>query len=467
MFAVKVAVVAVLAIVCVSAETSCYADIANPNLYFATKTSYKFIKNTNTDEITLPGCEAVQMWLFSRHGTRYPRNDPEPGGEDFRQTADGNIQSREMELDALTQQMPILRDAVVQNHESGRGELCAEDVQNLRGWTIDIPPELEEKLAPAGEEEMHDIGDRYTARLPGLLDRSYKDGDYTFRFTTASRAEKSCHHFAKGVWGNSEEDTIVYPEPIENDPLIRFYKVCTKWTNEVDNNTASRVEWQKFIDGPEVAATVAAVSKRLGFVVPLSYDQVSLTYTMCRYDKALYYGQLSPWCAAFSNSDLLVLEYVDDLLYYYKDGYGFEINWMQACNPVVDVANYFNSIVTGATNKPYGIFYFSHSGAMAKLLARWGLYNDTIVPTASNFAFQSGRQWSTSRMQNFGVNMVFVLFRCELNTYKVQLYVNERLTHLPGCAQDTCLFSEFAAIVKPIIETCDLDAICENPPAYF
>ena len=118
------------------------------------------------------------MWLFSRHGTRYPRNDPEPGGED-----DGKVfravQGREMELDALTQQMPILRDAVNQNHLSGRGELCAEDLQNLRDWTIDIPPELEEKLAPSGEEEMHDIGQRYTARLPGLLDRSYKDSDYT------------------------------------------------------------------------------------------------------------------------------------------------------------------------------------------------------------------------------------------------------------------------------------------------
>jgi hypothetical protein len=114
------------------------------------------------------------MWLFSRHGTRYPRNDPEPGGEDFRA-----VQGREMELDALTQQMPILRDAVIQNHLSGRGELCAEDLQNLRDWTIDIPPELEEKLAPSGEEEMHDIGQRYTARLPGLLDRSYKDSDYT------------------------------------------------------------------------------------------------------------------------------------------------------------------------------------------------------------------------------------------------------------------------------------------------
>ena len=78
------------------------------------------------------------MWLFSRHGTRYPRNDPEPGGED-----DGKVfravQGREMELDALTQQMPILRDALIQNQLSGRGELCAEDLQNLRDWTIDIP----------------------------------------------------------------------------------------------------------------------------------------------------------------------------------------------------------------------------------------------------------------------------------------------------------------------------------------
>ena len=83
---------------------------------------------------------------------------------------------------------------------------------------------------------------------------------------------------------------------------------------------------------------------------------------MCRYDKALYYGQLSPWCAAFSNSDLLVLEYIDDLLYYYKDGYGYDINWMQACNPVVDVATYFNSIVLGATVRHFLLFSFGSHG---------------------------------------------------------------------------------------------------------
>ncbi len=59
------------------------------------------------------------MWLFSRHGTRYPRNDPEPGGEDRA----NEPAAREMELDALTTQMPILRDQVLRNHMSGHGIL--------------------------------------------------------------------------------------------------------------------------------------------------------------------------------------------------------------------------------------------------------------------------------------------------------------------------------------------------------
>ena len=52
----KVVLVAILLVVVSDVKgQSCYADIASPNFYFATKTSYKFIKNTNTDLITLPG----------------------------------------------------------------------------------------------------------------------------------------------------------------------------------------------------------------------------------------------------------------------------------------------------------------------------------------------------------------------------------------------------------------------------
>ncbi len=53
--AIAVTTALILSVVASVTGQSCYADIANPNFYFATKTSYKFIKNTNTDFITLPG----------------------------------------------------------------------------------------------------------------------------------------------------------------------------------------------------------------------------------------------------------------------------------------------------------------------------------------------------------------------------------------------------------------------------
>ena len=101
-------------------------------------------------------------------------------------------------------------------------------------------------------------------------------------------------------------------------------------------------------------------------------DKVSLTYIICfsttkLLNTASYRrGSLPSPTATCSSSSLL---------YYYKDWYDYDINWQQACNPVVDVDKYqyLNSIVLEETSKPYGVFYFSHSSAITKLLARWGL----------------------------------------------------------------------------------------------
>lgn len=48
--------------------------------------------------------------------------------------------------------------------------------------------------------------------------------NHRFRYTTASRVEKSCNWFARGVWGKSVLETIKYPDPSEN-PLIRVIKL--------------------------------------------------------------------------------------------------------------------------------------------------------------------------------------------------------------------------------------------------
>ena len=52
---------------------------------------------------------------------------------------------------------------------------------------------------------------------------------------------------------------------------------------------------------------------------------------MWQYDKPLLeYVKLLPWYAAFSNRDLLEIEDLrEDLLYYFKDWYGYGINWQQ------------------------------------------------------------------------------------------------------------------------------------------
>ena len=44
---------------------------------------------------------------------------------------------------------------------------------------------------------------------------------HQFRYTTASRAEKSLNWCNRGIWGKDVESSIKYPTPIENDPLIR------------------------------------------------------------------------------------------------------------------------------------------------------------------------------------------------------------------------------------------------------
>ena len=57
-----------------------------------------------------------------------------------------------------------------------------------------------------------------------------------------------------------------------------------------------------------------------------------------RYDLAEFpdvWDHVSPWCAVFSEENLKILEFTDDLSFYYKDGYGYDINW-QMTKPLVE-----------------------------------------------------------------------------------------------------------------------------------
>ena len=76
---------------------------------------------------------------------------------------------------------------------------------------------------------------------------------------------------------------------------------------------------------------------------------------------------VSPWCAIFSEENFQVLEYSDDLIFYYKDGYGHDINWKMTSPLVRELESRLSGLVAG-TNEKKVFIYLSHSEATNTLL---------------------------------------------------------------------------------------------------
>lgn len=145
--------------------------------------------------------------------------------------------------------------------------------------------------------------------------------------------------------------------------------MCDSWDNEYNN--VSYEEVIAFEESEDFRNLVENVSRRLGFLYipkgqnlknrrnifqnfvsstvssnailffPFFPDSILTMYDMCRYEKAWTVTQLSPWCAVFSKEELHVLEYREDLYYYYKAGYGREINARLGCTLLQDMMNHF------------------------------------------------------------------------------------------------------------------------------
>lgn len=64
-------------------------------------------------------------------------------------------------------------------------------------------------------------------------------------------------------------------------------------------------------------------------------------YNLCRYEKSWTLDKISPWCGVFSKDDLRVLEFYNDLEYYYQFNYDKKINDLIGCFPLQDMFDNF------------------------------------------------------------------------------------------------------------------------------
>ena len=223
-------------------------------------------------------------------------------------------------------------------------------------------------------------------------------------------------------------------------------------------NKEANIEKLKFEESKLMSEMLRSLEEVLGVEVTL--EEADLMYLMCNFDLAWEPAKPSPWCRVFTDQQLQLMEYREDLEYFWIDGPGFDINGGQACVLLSDAIKTFQNISAGQ-HQSSGSFYFTHSGTLLKLLAFLNVFKDEEQMTSTNYHRMEGRKWKTSHIGPFGGNIALVLQQCG-EDYRIGLFVNEVLTSVPGCDGAWCSLDRFIALY-PQSDQCDFDQMCAKP----
>ncbi|KAG9429538.1 multiple inositol polyphosphate phosphatase 1 [Apis mellifera carnica] len=413
----------------------CFKEENDPYLYMATKTAYHFVYHKGRFQ-DVPNCQAKQIWMLVTHGTRC------------------SSKSEIMEMLKLKD----FQKEIINNHElRNNGHLCNKDLENLKKWNPNeyLMIERAKVLAPQGVEDMRLLARRLQSSFPHLLqpnnNENITERDYVFK---ESDAYNSMGAFMEGLF--KSRDVVDSEKVPENDTLLTMYKMCDSWDNEYNN--VSYEEVIAFEESEDFRNLVENVSRRLGFLY-IPKDSILTMYDMCRYEKAWTVTQLSPWCAVFSKEELHVLEYREDLYYYYKAGYGREINARLGCTLLQDMMNHFWKMEQeDESNQPKGVFYFSDTISLLNLLTTLNINKDQMQLKAFNYKEMAKRQWRTSFMSSFAANLIAVFYKCDTISQpnKVMFYLAEKLVMIDGCDVGLCDWEYIKQKFNPVLKQCDM-----------
>lgn len=90
---------------------------------------------------------------------------------------------------------------------------------------------------------------------------------------------------------------------------------------------------------------VSRVSSRLGFLRNLTLHEIETLFVSCVFGQAWQPKKGVPVCQIFSEEETKILEFREDLEYFWQDGYGFEINFKPACVLMKDALANFEKVV--------------------------------------------------------------------------------------------------------------------------
>lgn len=183
-------------------------------------------------------------------------------------------------------------------------------------------------VTDAGIFALQNISRRFQEVFPNILTETYTPARFHFRHTGTSRTNASIRAFATGLFGETAAENVVY-EPIpEVDWLLRPFDFCPAYSEETADWDLQR---EAFRQGPEIQELIQQVNSKLGFhsTNQMDFDRVMTMWNWCRFKIASTFetsnsetGAHCPWCAPFSVAHHLILEYYEDLGFFYSSGYG-------------------------------------------------------------------------------------------------------------------------------------------------
>lgn len=370
----------------------CYAqDPIRPQVgMWSSITSYETNRGRNLIDPNVSTCTPAKFWFVSRHGTR--------------------LQSRS-ELENIIANSERLHRDILTNYEAGRTSLCAADIALIRNWRFDpnITADMEQQLTVAGWNEFQDMARRFQAAFPTLLPSTYSHSTYLFRTTHTARTLGSMRAFADGLFGHNGYQQVIFESVPNPDPLLRPHDFCPL-LNEVREDTTEPLA---FIDGPEYQQMLSQVSAKLGFHGSrhLTFDDIVILNNICKFEQIWNVNSTTPLCAAFSVANYEVLEYYDDLFFYYRYGYGHpEFRTLYEniyCYAMQDLLRFIES---DNPSDQRAKLYGGHTATVQMLAVTLGLFEDEEHLTRHNFAQQAYRKWKTSVHAAMGTNLVVVKY---------------------------------------------------------
>lgn len=251
------------------------------------------------------------------------------------------------------------------------------------------------------------LGSRFRQLFPQLFNTS-EHSNFSFKHTPTQRTNVSSRKFIEGLFGSDKTNNYEPIEVARDDSILRPYKGCKLWRQTVKKNPNALSEKRALIESEHVENMVNEM-REMTQIKNLDFKDIELIYTICGFETAWrqhLFNEKSIWCSLFKNENhLKMMEYLEDIEYYWIDGPGFEVTRKVACKTVEDIMNQLDP----SSDNEQLHFSFTHSGTILKLLTFLELYTDDFHLTAKTFN-NDQRKWRTSKIDTFSSNLIFTLY---------------------------------------------------------